>query len=268
MTLTDNENLSLTVAVGSAAISMVSLAVAMLQLRAGVRQARHQATFEHLGRVRGLLGRVSGIDPVQARQGALNFYAHRLEKMPEHAQLYLELLTEWDLLGVAFQEKQVDRKIVLRSLRHTLRSSHNVSRDFINELKEALQNPEIYTDLDHLIACCARPTVRERLHSLQQRSYERSQAAVAAVSGAFNTTFQRSVSRGRDPRLPSSAAADATPAGPEVDTHHQLRQEFETMSETKPAPNPPPPPPPPPGREERGETPAFRPPPPPPPERK
>lgn len=262
--LTENEQLTLAVAAGSALISLVSMGIALGQLRASVRQSRHQATFEHLGRVRKLLRQISEIDPGEARAAALKYWTHQSDEMPETAKAYLALLDEWDLLGVAYREKQVDRKVVLRSLRHTFRNPRNVNREFIEQVKKTFENPSVYEDLDYLLQCCARPTWFEWFSAKGKGAYVRSKTRTDSPTAPIASTVTGADTGRRDTRIPPTTAA---PSDAQTELAHSefnvpVVEEF-TMSDSTPAPNPTPPPPPP-SREERGETPAFRPPPPPP----
>jgi hypothetical protein len=284
--LTENEKLTLAVAIGSASISLVSAGIAIMQLRASLRQSRHQATFEHLGRVRKLLRQISEVNPADAREAALAYWTHQTAELPPHAKSYLDLLDEWDLLGVAYREKQVDRKMVLKALRYTFRNPHNVSSEFIKRVKETFANPGVYEDLDYLIQCCARPTLFEWLTAKGKvlYGYVRPQTrATSSIPSAAPEPIDAGADSGR--RNTGVPPTPATTDGAEVsDLPLQGRDpmtEIEPMSipspqvpvsrdgrdETPPfrPAEPLPPPPPPPSREERGETPAFRPPPPPPP---
>jgi len=254
-----NEDLTLAVAAAGVLISIVAAGIALFQLRAGVRQGRHQATFEHLGRVRALLREISHIDPAEARAAALAYWTHQADELPPAARSYRALLDEWDLLGVAYREKQVDRKIVLRALRYTLRNPHNVSRGFIDQVQAIYQNPGMYADLDYLIVRCARPTPRERVAALLGR-----------VGGGATASQPAPVAKA-DPGAENAGAPSVQAIAPPPETTAGERgspaQREDDMTDPKPAAPPPPPPPPPLPRKrvERGETPAFRPPPPKPP---
>lgn len=284
--LTENEKLTLAVAVGSASISLVSAGIALMQLRASLRQSRHQATFEHLGRVRKLLRQISEVNPADARAAALAYWLHQTDEFPQYAKSYLDLLDEWDLLGVAYREKQVDRKMVLKALRYTFRNPHNVSRDFIEQVKDTFKNPGVYEDLDYLIQCCVRPTLFEWLTAKGKALYRyarpQTHATPSPPSAAPSPTDAGANSgRGNTGIPPTAAAADGaevsglllqerdqmTEVGPISIPSPQLPVSRDGRDETPPfrPAEPPPPPPPLPTREERGETPAFRPPPPPPP---
>jgi hypothetical protein len=178
--------------------------------------ARHQATFEHLGRVRKLLRDVSIYDPEKAREAALAFWNHEVPELAPDAKAYLDLLDEWDLLGVAFREKRVDRKLVLESLRYTFRNSHNVDRGFISQTKEKFQNPRMYADLDYLIQCCLRPTWFEWLAATGKSLH--GTIATFASSRADSSRADREAdvqsNGGNPPFLPSPPAAATQVAVP------------------------------------------------------
>lgn len=273
--LTDNEILTLTVAATGVLISVVAVVISYRQLLTSVRQSRHQATFEHLGRVRKLLRELSGIDPEAARAAALAYYNHEIDELPQSAKDYLDLLDEWDLLGVAYKHKQIDRKIVLDQLRNTLRDPHHVNRDFIREIKQALANPRVYQDLDLLIRCCVRPTLFEWITAKGKRFYDRSEAKRASAPTTPSSLTGTISGRGNT-GIPSASGASAATT-PEVAAEitissPQTEVVMPDPQRTTPAPSPtrtpsPTPPSPPrlPSREERGETPGFRRPPPSPP---
>lgn len=264
--LTENEKLTLAVAAGSLLISLVSTGIALGQLRVSVRQSRHQATFEHLGRVRKLLRQISEVDPKEARAAALAYWTHQTDELPEAAKAYLDLLDEWDLLGVAYRDKQVDRKIVLKSLRHTLRNPHNVNREFIGQVKKTFENPSMYEDLDYLIKCCARRTWFEWFSEKGKGLYVRSKNRNAATTRTTAFTLVGADTRRGDSGISSTAAAppDTQAELAYIDVNVPVLEE-NTVSDSNPAPTPTPAQtPPPPSWEKRGETPTFRPPPPPP----
>lgn len=240
---TENDQLTLAIAAGSALISLVSVGITLAQLRAGVHLARHQATFDHLGRVRKLLRDVSIHDPVSAREAALAFWNHEAAELPPNARAYLDLLDEWDLLGVAFREKRVDRKLVLESLRYTFRDSHNINRGFILQTQKRFLNPRMYADLDYLIQCCLRPTLLERLTAIRRAFYEATSDAPTIDKDA---EVESSVSL-------SPPVAETQAIAPKLGEM--------PVSDQKPATSPPSSPPPITGP--RGETPGFRPPAPP-----
>jgi hypothetical protein len=210
--LTENERLTLAVAIGSAGISLVSVGISLAQLRSANRLARHQATFDHLGGVRQLLREVSVHDPVEAREAALAYWNHEVDEVAANAQAYLDLLDEWDLLGTAFREKSIDRKIVLKSLRYTFRNPHNVNREFIDQVKKTFENPGMYADLDYLIGCCLRPTWFEWI-TAQGRALNRKTANPASAAA----TEARTPDSGELPLERSEARNPSSTGSPPAD---------------------------------------------------
>lgn len=189
--LSTNETLTLSIALIAAAISF-------WQLRVGVRQSKHQATFEHLGRVRDLLREASRISPSQARDDVMAFYRHQVEEFSDGALLYLRLLDALDLLGIAYKHNLVNRVIVRESLRDMLRDEHSISREYIRSLRHTLGSDDIYADLEYLTECCIRPPLRERLSFTTRRKHDRPKRTPdttftptptpPAVAGAGNDT--------------------------------------------------------------------------------
>jgi hypothetical protein len=214
--LTDNERFTLIVAAVGVVISLVTAGITALQLRTSVRQARHAATFEHLNAVRDLLRKVFAVDPKQARQEALAYYKHEAAEPTLGARAYLELLDAWDLLGIAYMHKLVDRRIVLEALRNTLRDSHTVSREFIGQMQEVC-GPATYKDLDRLIACCLRPDFRERITTRGEKLHAR----LNAIYHSSRASTFPSESAGRHSGV-QGAAATVTAATEVMPTGSQV----------------------------------------------
>ena len=257
--LNENETLTLVVAAAGALIALVTAGISYSQLRVSIRQSRHQATFEHLGRVRKLLREISGIDPAAARTEALAFYTGEATELSKTAQDYLNLLDEWDLLGVAYKHKLVNRKMVLEALRNTLRNPHTVGSDFIAKVKEAQKNTGVYQDLEYLIGCCARQTFRERLTAVRRVFHGRSKAAEPLASTPGTGIAEVGAdSGGGNAGLPPPAVGTAEAGTPVSLDPPTALNDTDVIPEPKQSNTTPPPvPPSPPSDDERGETPGV-----------
>lgn len=245
----------------STGIGLVAALAAVFQLRITARQGRHNATFEHLGRVRRLQRSISRVEPEEARKAFLAWWKRETEELSDEANSYLELLDEWDFLGIAYKERQVDRRIVLASLRNTLRTAYFVNREFIDEGKKLYENPNLYQHLGLLIEHCHRPTWKERLTDFRRRFDGRAKPKADAPTAA-QPTLAGALPGGRDAGISSPAVA-APRQEVAVLKIQKLSDEEVRMAEQRPAVPTGPASTPQPGGHEQRETPAFRPPPPP-----
>lgn len=145
------------------AIALASLIISGVTYGAAVRQNRAQATFELLGRIRDLQRGFSVHEGHSARSDTLAYWERQRDDVSPAAAAYMALLDALDFMGSAYRRNLVNRGMVHDALRNTLRRADLVDSESIARLRVAAQVPTVYRDLEHLIVCCRRATVIERL---------------------------------------------------------------------------------------------------------
>jgi hypothetical protein len=198
------------------AIALIAAAISFGQLRVSIRQGKHNATFEHLKKVRELIREASVIDPEIAREQVLAFYQHGTNELPLEGATYLRLLDALDLLGIAYKHRLVDRRIVRESVGSILRNEHAINRDYLNALSTAVNSATVYADLTFLIDSCRRVSLKDQLLSFWRGTNDRQEARSTSSTSASPFTAGETRASGH-PGI-SSPSPSTTTADEEVNS--------------------------------------------------